>query len=147
MHFIQAFVSPYLISIATVYLRSLTSTTVTWVQLLYKHGNNIGVEVDLGVPWEGLGARWSSRHLRSVPEISAPNPYLWNMDGSFVILQELSMTSLSGSHHLSLQEGEGCVWSSWNFDCSLLKDCQLLWMVEIGVLPVPQGLVQPLGLS
>jgi hypothetical protein len=59
----------------------------------------------------------------SVPETSAPNPYLQNMDGSFVILQDLSMTHLSGSQYLYLLEGEGCVQNSYNFDCSLLKDC------------------------
>jgi hypothetical protein len=134
-------------NLATICLRSLTSTTVTRVWLLYKHGGNIVAEVELGVSWESLGARWSLKAPKgSVPEASTPNPYLkiWIF---FVTLQELSMTNLSGSHCLSLQEGEGCVWNSCNFDCSLLKDCQLFWIVEIGVFPVPWGLVQPLGLS
>jgi hypothetical protein len=55
------------------------------------------VEVELGVTWEGLGAKWSSKSPnRSVPETSVPNPYLQNIDGSYVILQGLSMTNLSG---------------------------------------------------
>jgi hypothetical protein len=86
------------------------------------------VEVELGVTWEGVGTRWSSKAPNgSVPETSAPNPYLQNIDGSrvilqglsvtnlrnidgsCVILQGLSVTNLSGSHCLSLQVGEGCV--------------------------------------
>jgi hypothetical protein len=68
------------------------------------------VEVELGVTWEGLGARWSSKAPNgSVPETSSPNPYLRNIDGSHVILQGLSMTNLSGLHCLSLPVGEGCV--------------------------------------
>jgi hypothetical protein len=110
IHSIQAFVSLYPISIATVYLRSLTSTTVTWVQLLHKHGGNVGVEVELGVIWERLEARQSSKAPKgSVPDTSSPNPYLRNMHGSRVILQGLSKTNLSGLHCLSLQVGEGCV--------------------------------------
>jgi hypothetical protein len=44
------------------------------------------------------------------------------------------VTNLSGIHCFSLQEGEGCVWNSCNFNCSLLKECWLFQMVEIGVL-------------
>jgi hypothetical protein len=68
------------------------------------------VEVELGVTWEGLGVRWSSKAPNgSVPHTSAPNPYLQNIDGSCVILQGFSMTDLSGLHCLSLQVGEGYV--------------------------------------
>jgi hypothetical protein len=78
--------------------------------MLYKRGSNIGVEVELGVTWEGLGARWSSEATNgSVPEPSVPKPYLQNIDGSRIILQGLSMTNLSGLHCLSLQVGEECV--------------------------------------
>jgi hypothetical protein len=67
------------------------------------------VEIELGVTWEGLGA-WSSKAPnRSVPETSAPNPYLQNIDGSCIILQGFSMSNLSGLYYLSLQIGEGCV--------------------------------------
>jgi hypothetical protein len=71
---------PVLDSNSHSFLRSLTSTTVTRVRLLYTRGGNIGTEVELGVTWEGLGARWSSKAPEgSVPETSAPNPYLQNM--------------------------------------------------------------------
>jgi hypothetical protein len=61
----------------------------------------------------------------SVLEISTPKPYLQNMNGSSVILQELSVSSLSGLHCLSLQERERCIQNSCNFNCSLLKDCRM----------------------
>jgi hypothetical protein len=60
-------------------------------------------------------------HKGSVLEISAPNPYLLNIDDSFVILEELSMTNLSGSHFLSLPEGKGCVQNGYNFDQSVKR--------------------------
>jgi hypothetical protein len=57
------------------------------------------VEVNLGVNWEGLGARWSSKApTGSVSKTSAPNPYQQNIDGSCVIFQGLSMTNLNGLH-------------------------------------------------
>jgi hypothetical protein len=64
-----------------------------------------------------------------------------------MVLVSYSRGFLSGLHCLSLQVGERCVQNSCNFDCSLLKDCPLFYMVEIRVFSVLWGLVQPLGFS
>jgi hypothetical protein len=55
--------------------------------------------------WEPDGAQ---RHLKCLfLRHPTPNPCLQNVDGSCVLLQELSMTNLSGAHCLSLQEERG----------------------------------------
>jgi hypothetical protein len=70
---------PVLDSNSHSFLRSLTSTTVTRVRLLYTRGGNIGTEVELGVTWEGWELDGAQRHLKGLSLRHLPPTHIYKI--------------------------------------------------------------------